>query len=113
MWQLGTCPFGVASKSRLELIQGLLNLGGKRRSGRHFAPFQGFDLGPAGLPRPIVDRINTDAGKALGDPALVSKLPSVSIIPPSPNGPEEFANVIRADYEAMREAAKVAGITPT
>ena len=37
-------------------------------------------LGPAGLPRPMVDRINAEAGKALGDtttladPAVVAKL---------------------------------------
>jgi tripartite-type tricarboxylate transporter receptor subunit TctC len=69
-------------------------------------------LGPTGLPRPIVDRINGEAGKVLSDASLSAKLPSVSVIPPSRNGPEEFARVIRGDYEAIGKVVGALGLKP-
>ncbi len=69
-------------------------------------------LGPAGLPRPIVERINAEVGRILADPALGPRLPSVSVIPPSKNGPEEFARVIRGDYEAIGKVVTALGLKP-
>jgi tripartite-type tricarboxylate transporter receptor subunit TctC len=69
-------------------------------------------MGPPGMPRPIIDRINAEAGKILADPALAAKMPTLSVIPPSPNGPELFAKQIRADYEAIGKVVNALGLKP-
>jgi tripartite-type tricarboxylate transporter receptor subunit TctC len=69
-------------------------------------------LGPAGLPRPIVERLNGEAAKVLADPGLASKLPSVSVIPASRSGPEEFGKQIRADHEAIAKVVNALGLKP-
>jgi tripartite-type tricarboxylate transporter receptor subunit TctC len=69
-------------------------------------------LGPNGLPRPIVDRINAEAGKALADPALTAKMNTITIMPPNPNAPEDFARQIKVDVDAIGRVVKVLGLKP-
>ena len=69
-------------------------------------------LGPAGLPRPIVDRFNAEAGKALADPNLAAKMTTITIIAPSPNAPEEFARQIKSDVDNVGRVVKVLGLQP-
>jgi tripartite-type tricarboxylate transporter receptor subunit TctC len=72
--------------------------------------FFGF-FGPAGLSRPIVDRLNTEMVKALDAPDVRSSMEelTISIIG---NTPEEFAALIKRGIEISGTAAKAAGLKP-
>lgn len=72
-------------------------------------------MGPSGLPRDIVMRLNAEYKKLLADKPLVEKFvmgPGFEPVPPSGGSPEEFAKFIRADQEAYARAIKIVGIKP-
>ena len=78
-----------------------------------FEPPPGWEgmFGPAGLPQPILRRLNADAVKALGLPQSKVKLNELGfdIIA---NTPEEFTALIRSQIELVSRIAKSAKIQP-
>ncbi len=68
-------------------------------------------FGPAGLPRPIVTRLNGEIVKALGLPDVRSTLDSQSLQVIA-SSPEELADTIRRELPIYAKAVKAAGITP-
>jgi tripartite-type tricarboxylate transporter receptor subunit TctC len=73
-------------------------------------------LAPAKTPEDIIAKLQNaiEKGFAPGSPA-VERLLSIGaeVATPEQQTAKGFAAFIRADYEAMRDAAKLAGITPT
>lgn len=69
-------------------------------------------LGPAGLPRPVVDRINAEAGKALGDTSLTAKMSTLTVLPPNPSAPEDFARQIKSDVDNIGRVVNALGLKP-
>ena len=69
-------------------------------------------LAPANLPRALVDRINAEAGKALSEPGILAKMSSLTVIPPNPNAPEEFARQIASDVENLSKLVNALGLKP-
>ena len=69
-------------------------------------------LGPAGLPRAVVDRINAESAKALSDSALTSKMSTLTVIAPSPTASEDFARQIRSDVENVGKVVNALGLKP-
>ncbi len=63
---------------------------------------------PAGTPRPIVDRLNAELKKAVADPDVTAKL-SAQVLDPMYSTPEEFAKLMRAEFEKYREIVKLSG----
>lgn len=59
-------------------------------------------LGPKGLAREVVDRINTAARKALDDPAVRKRIEDTGSIVIG-NSPEEFAAQIKAEFEVYKQ----------
>jgi tripartite-type tricarboxylate transporter receptor subunit TctC len=57
-------------------------------------------FGPAGIPRAIIDQLNTELGKVLRDPGVASKLSSVTYDPVYKTQ-EELAQRLRADYDKI------------
>ena len=55
---------------------------------------------PAATPRAIIDQLNTELGKSLADPTIASKLTNVTYDPVHKT-PEELAQRMKADYEAI------------
>jgi tripartite-type tricarboxylate transporter receptor subunit TctC len=53
-------------------------------------------VGPAGMPRPIVDRLNADVRKALADPKVAAQLRNMGI-EPAPTSPEEFREILKTE----------------
>ena len=53
-------------------------------------------VGPAGMPRPIVDRLNSELRKALADPTVVDRLRLMGI-EPTPTSPEEFTTNLKSE----------------
>lgn len=75
-----------------------------------FVVSSGFSLvGPAGIPRPIVDRLNGALAKALQDPANRKALLDQGADPVG-NTPDEHAAYIANEIEKWRKTAKAAGI---
>lgn len=63
---------------------------------------------PAGTPRPILDRLNAEIRKALADPGVAAKL-SEQTLDPMPMSPDEFAKLLRSEYDRFRDIVKQSG----
>ncbi len=79
----------------------------------------GFDLdfagwngvfAPAGTPKAIVQRLNTEIGKLLADPKFVERFLTPLGIEPVKNTPEEFAAFLKTDRETAAKVIKLANI---
>jgi tripartite-type tricarboxylate transporter receptor subunit TctC len=66
-------------------------------------------MAPAGTPKPIVDRIAAEVGKATKDPKVVEQLTTFGVDPVG-NSPAQFSAMIAADTKLWAEALKVAGL---
>jgi tripartite-type tricarboxylate transporter receptor subunit TctC len=63
---------------------------------------------PAATPRAIVQRLSSDILRALGSPDVVERVQK-SGQAPSPAGPDEFARIIRADFERWQRVVQRSG----
>ena len=66
---------------------------------------------PAGTPREVIARLNTETVKALRQPATRERLESVGL-KPAPGTPEAFADFIRGELERWAKVAKAANLRP-
>jgi tripartite-type tricarboxylate transporter receptor subunit TctC len=78
--------------------------------------FPGFEtmswwglMAPAGTPKPIVERIAAEIGRAIKDPKIVEQLTAFGVDPVG-NSPAEFSAMISADIELWGRAVKIAGL---
>jgi len=77
-----------------------------------FVVSSGFSLvGPAGIPRPIAEKLNDALAKALRDPANRKALIDQGAEPIG-NTIEEHAAIIKSEIEKWRKVIKEAGIEP-
>ena len=80
------------------------------------AGFPGFDVtawfglfAPAGTPRPIIEKINSETAKILAMPDMRKKFYDLGVVPVS-NTPEEFAKVIATETAYWAKVVKDASI---
>ena len=73
------------------------------------APTWSGVIAPAGLPRPIVDRLNAAVNKALQSPAFKERIDTIGDAPAG-GTPEQFAALIASDSKKWGEVIKRAGI---
>ena len=66
-------------------------------------------MGPAGMPAPVVQRLNDEFAKALKQPDVKAALSSFAADPVG-NSPEEFSRVIRSDVSKFDKLVKSANI---
>jgi len=66
-------------------------------------------IGPKGLPRPIVERINSEVTKTLGLKQTAEQLQSDGVAPAG-GTPEQFLGQIRKEIEVWRKVAASAGV---
>jgi tripartite-type tricarboxylate transporter receptor subunit TctC len=67
--------------------------------------------GPAGVPKPIVSKINTDLGKVLAMPDTQKRFAEQGI-DVTPSTPEQFAAFVKAENARWTKAARSAGLQP-
>ena len=69
----------------------------------------GFALcGPAGLPRPVINRLHGEVVTALKDPAVAARLAGIGLVPwPAP--PEDFDASVRRTTEIYRRTIQATG----
>ena len=65
---------------------------------------------PAGTPKPIVDKLTSELGKALADAGVQQKLKDMAVKPGGPTG-EQFARRIDDDIKNFTEVIKAAKLT--
>jgi tripartite-type tricarboxylate transporter receptor subunit TctC len=68
-------------------------------------------LGPAKMPRDIVDRLNRELVKALANPEAVAQMHKTGVEPQS-SSPAEFGKYIEREYHTWGKVVKEAGIKP-
>jgi tripartite-type tricarboxylate transporter receptor subunit TctC len=66
-------------------------------------------LGPAGLPRPIVDRLAQEMQRAMKDASFLDRLAKMGL-DPVPTTPAQFASAIRSEYAMWRDVIKASGV---
>ena len=64
-------------------------------------------LGPKGLPRDVVDKVNAAVKKALEDPAVKKRIEDTGSIVIG-NTPEQFADQIKAEFEVYKKVVNTA-----
>jgi tripartite-type tricarboxylate transporter receptor subunit TctC len=67
-------------------------------------------LGPAGTPKPVINRINAEMKKAVADPGFIKHLASIGLEPAS-SSPAEFHDMIRSELARWKKVIREAGIT--
>jgi tripartite-type tricarboxylate transporter receptor subunit TctC len=65
---------------------------------------------PAGTPEPIVTTLRTEVQKVLSRPELVDKLNVTGALQPLLESPQDFAALIRSDYDKYGKLAREIGI---
>jgi tripartite-type tricarboxylate transporter receptor subunit TctC len=68
-------------------------------------------IGPKGLPRPIVERVNNELNKALKAKDMEDKL-AADGVSAAGGTPEHFASLIKRDIEVWRKVIQMAGVKP-
>ncbi len=66
-------------------------------------------MAPAGTPRPIVDRLNAELGKALQHPEVRERILGVGA-EPAHTTPEAFGALIRSEIARWAKVIKAAGV---
>jgi tripartite-type tricarboxylate transporter receptor subunit TctC len=66
-------------------------------------------LGPKGMPKEIVERLNRELVKALAHPQVVGAMHKTGVEPQT-STPEEFAQYIKREYDTWGKVVKEAGI---
>ncbi len=101
-------PIAIAGKSRSGLFPDLPAIA-------EFYP--GFDatswlglFAPAGTPNAIIARLRTEVNKMLAQPDVKEKFKDAGGLEPWVTSPEEFAELIRADYAKYAKLVKGLGI---
>ena len=98
----------TTGSKRAELMPDVPTVAEQGYPGYEALNWYGF-LGPAGLPKPIVERLHGEIAKALANPEVVAAMKKTGVEPQS-SRPEEFAAYIKKEYETWGKVIKQAGI---
>jgi tripartite-type tricarboxylate transporter receptor subunit TctC len=66
-------------------------------------------LGPAGMPKPVVERLQSDLRKVMADPTIITRLKEMGI-EPSTTSPEEFTVNLGNELTKMESIVKSANL---
>lgn len=93
---------------RAELMPDVPTVAEQGYPGYEALNWYGF-LGPAGMPKPIVNRLHDEIAKALANPEVVAAMKKTGVEPQS-SKPEAFAAYIKKEYDTWGKVIKQAGI---
>jgi tripartite-type tricarboxylate transporter receptor subunit TctC len=99
-------PIAVSSEKRVSQYPDLPTIG-ETVKGYDFVSWMGT-FAPAGTPRPIVDKLNAELKKAVADSSVASNLSSQSL-DPMYMSPEEFARLLKSEYDKYERVVKISG----
>ncbi|MGH8621727.1 MAG: Bug family tripartite tricarboxylate transporter substrate binding protein, partial [Burkholderiales bacterium] len=98
----------VTTAKRLPVLPDIPTLAESGVKGYDVVLWHGL-VGPKGLPRPIVDRVNGELNKALKAKDMEEKLAADGVAAAG-GTPEQFAAIIKRDIEVWRGVVKRAGV---
>jgi tripartite-type tricarboxylate transporter receptor subunit TctC len=101
-------PLGVSSAKRVAQFPDVPAIG-------EFVPGYEFTawvaaFAPAGVPKPIIDRLNAELKKVLDLPDVKKNLVSQTLYPMHET-PEQFAKRLKSDYDKYEKTVKISGAT--
>jgi tripartite-type tricarboxylate transporter receptor subunit TctC len=99
-------PIAVSSEKRVAQYPALPTLG-ETVPGYEFISWMGSFV-PAGTPRPIVEKLNAELKKAVADPSVVSNF-SAQSLDPMHTSIEDFAKLLKSDYDKYERVVKLSG----
>jgi len=100
-------PIAVSSPQRTTQLPDIPTIG-ETVKGYDFTSWFGTFV-PAGTPRPIVDKLNAELKKAVANPEIASKL-SAQVLDPMHMTVEEFARLLRTEYDRYEKVVKITGV---
>ncbi len=99
-------PIAVTSDTRTTQLPQIPTIG-ETVKGYEFTSWFGV-FAPAGTPKPIIDRLNAEIGKAVTDPDVASKL-SDQVLDPLLMSPEAFTKLLKFEYDRLKDVVKLSG----
>lgn len=99
-------PLGVTSAKRVSQYPDVPAIS-ESVPGYEFVAWVGAFVA-AGTPRPIVDRLNAEFRKALANPETIKVL-GAQTLDPMPMSPDEFAKLLKTDYDKYEKVIKLSG----
>jgi tripartite-type tricarboxylate transporter receptor subunit TctC len=99
----------VTSKTRSPLFPNLPTIDESGAPGYEDITFNGL-VAPAGTPREIIVRVNEEVGRAVRVPALSKRFLDRGVELKSSATPEEFAALVKAEFDKKAKLAREAGI---
>ena len=100
-------PIAVTSEKRVDAYPKVPTIAESGVPGYEFTAWIGA-LGPAGMPKAIVDKLNADMQKVLRLPDVAENLKSQTLDPMFMT-PDEFARRLKSDYDKYEKVIKVSG----
>ena len=113
---IGALPFardsrvrmlGVTGSKRSRFLAELPTLAESGAAGYEFDSWLGL-LGPAGMPKAVVDQLNAAMATLLKDPRILERLARQGIEPRA-LGPDAFNALLREDFVKMARVVKISG----
>ena len=113
---IGALPFakdprvrmlGVTGSKRSRFLAGLPTLAESGVAGYEFDSWLGL-LGPAGMPKAVVDQLNAAMATLLKDPLILERLARQGIEPRALS-PDAFNALLREDFVKMARVVKISG----
>ncbi|MGZ8264352.1 MAG: Bug family tripartite tricarboxylate transporter substrate binding protein [Burkholderiales bacterium] len=100
-------PLAVTSDYRVQAFPDVPTIAESGVPGYEFTAWIGA-FGPAGMPKPIVDKLNADIQKVLKMPDVGDKLKAQTLDPIFMT-PEQFAKRVKSDYDKYEKVIKISG----
>ncbi len=100
-------PLGLGSTKPSKALPGVPTIAESGVPGYEMSPWIGV-FAPAGTPKTIIAKLNSEINKALALPDVVQKLEH-SALDPEPGTVDQFNATIKADYEKYGKLIKMTG----
>jgi tripartite-type tricarboxylate transporter receptor subunit TctC len=100
-------PVAVSSDYRIEAFPDVPTIAESGVPGYEFTAWIGA-LGPGGMPRSVVDKLNSELQKILRMPDVAEKLKSQTL-DPIVMTPEQFARRLSSDYDKYEQVIRLSG----
>ena len=98
---------GVSGVHRSEALPDVPTIAEAGVPGYEVSTWNGI-VGPVGMPKPVIVRLNAEINKAIVSPTMRERLAAVGA-DPAPGTPEQFGQLMRREYVKWGEVVKRAG----
>jgi len=102
---------GLIENRRFDVVPGVPTIGESLPG--YAVPDTWFGvLGPAGMPRPVVERLNAELRKAVQAPDVRQRIENIGMVPTGTASVDEIAVNVAAEVATIRKIVTAADIKP-